>query len=66
MKFGRKWEHLRHAPWQDRYVDYKLLKRMMKSEGAEGHFNFKYHLQGELKKCNGFFVATVCSADDFI
>ena len=37
-------------------MDYKALKKLLKTVGAEAHFNFKFCLTNELRKCNAFFV----------
>jgi len=58
MKFGKKWGSLRYEPWLSHYTDYKQLKKILKTSGPEGHFNFKFCLTNALKESNAFFVQT--------
>lgn len=37
-------------------MDYKALKKMINNTDPEAHFNFKFTLTNELRKCNAFFV----------
>jgi len=62
MKFGKKLLRRQLASWAEHYVNYKALKKILKTEMAKGesmskwsHFQCKFSIHNELKKANNFW-----------